>query len=183
MSEFKIPQEIFSILFLYYRDQLLINSIKKEKKNKKLKILGHDVRSQEENLTLDEKNAIQLYTATRKGKMRDVHESEQDTDNGSDEKEHEEQDILSSEKNVTESGDVEDGEDRRGITYQIFKNQGLAPKRNKDQRNPRVKHRHKFEKAKVRRKGQIRTLRTETKRYSGESSGINMRVKKGVKLM
>ena len=73
-------------------------------------------------------------------------------------------------------------DDKRGITYQMFKNKGLAPKRNKDQRNPRVKHRHKFEKAKVRRKGQIRSIRTETKRYSGESSGINMRVKKGVKI-
>ena len=30
--------------------------------------------------------------------------------------------------------------------------------------------------------GQVREVRTETKRYGGEHSGINMRVKKGIKL-
>merc|ERR1711976_373269 len=75
-----------------------------------------------------------------------------------------------------------DEDERRAITYQIAKNKGLQPKRNKLQRNPRVKHRHKFEKAKVRRKGQVREVRKEVKKYGGEVSGINMRVKKGVKL-
>ncbi len=79
---------------------------------------------------------------------------------------------------------VEEGEDgqRRSITYQIEKNKGLTPKRSKLQRNPRVKHRHKFEKAKVRRKGAVRQVRTEVKKYGGELTGINARVKKGVKL-
>ncbi|QQP56188.1 Uncharacterized protein FKW44_000770 [Caligus rogercresseyi] len=76
----------------------------------------------------------------------------------------------------------EENEERRAINYQIAKNKGLTPKRNKLQRNPRVKHRVKFEKAKIRRKGQIRTVRTEVKKYSGEISGINARVKKGIKL-
>jgi len=170
--------------FLTYRDHLPIDNIKKAKKSKQLKILGQDGKNkEEENLTLDEKTAIQLYAATRKGKMKHLDESEDDTDDSAHENGQQEQGIASSEKSATEPGDFEESEDRRGITYQIFKNQGLAPKRNKDQRNPRVKHRHKFEKAKVRRKGQVRTIRTETKRYSGESSGINMRVKKGVKLM
>ena len=62
------------------------------------------------------------------------------------------------------------------------KNKGLAPKRSKLQRNPRVKHRVKFAKAKVRRKGQVREVRKETKKYGGEMFGINARVKKGVKL-
>ncbi|CAB4055185.1 UTP3 [Lepeophtheirus salmonis] len=73
-------------------------------------------------------------------------------------------------------------EGRRAINYKIAKNKGLTPKRSKLQRNPRVKHRVKFEKAKVRRKGQVRTVRTEVKKYSGEISGINARVKKGIKL-
>ena len=76
----------------------------------------------------------------------------------------------------------EESEERRAITYQIAKNKGLQPKRNKVQRNPRVKHRLKFAKAKVRRKGQVREVRQEVKRYAGEMSGINMRVKKGIKL-
>ena len=76
----------------------------------------------------------------------------------------------------------EDEEKRRSITFQIQKNKGLTPKRPKMQRNPRVKHRFKFDKAKKRRKGAVREARSETKRYGGEVSGINARVKKGVKL-
>lgn len=75
----------------------------------------------------------------------------------------------------------EDGE-RREITYQIAKNKGLTPYRKKELRNPRVKHRNKFRKAIIRRKGAHRTPRNEIKRYGGEISGINVRVKKGTKL-
>ena len=38
---------------------------------------------------------------------------------------------------------------------QISKNKGLTPHRKKEQRNPRVKNKMKFKKAKVRRKGQV----------------------------
>ena len=78
--------------------------------------------------------------------------------------------------------DEDDEEKRRSITFQIQKNKGLTPKRPKMQRNPRVKHRFKFDKAKKRRKGAVREARSETKRYGGEVSGINARVRKGVKL-
>ena len=81
-----------------------------------------------------------------------------------------------------EDEDDEDEEKRRSITFQIQKNKGLTPKRPKMQRNPRVKHRFKFDKAKKRRKGAVREARSETKRYGGGGSGINARVKKGVKL-
>ena len=78
--------------------------------------------------------------------------------------------------------DEDEDEKRRSITFQIQKNKGLTPKRPKMQRNPRVKHRFKFDKAKKRRKGAVREARSETTRYGGEVSGINARVKKGVKL-
>ncbi|CAL1609502.1 unnamed protein product [Knipowitschia caucasica] len=88
-----------------------------------------------------------------------------------------------------ESGEKEDGENddgdgeaKRGITYQMAKNKGLTPKRKKIDRNPRVKHREKFRRAKIRRKGQVREVRTEDKRYSGEASGIRAGVKKSIKL-
>lgn len=45
--------------------------------------------------------------------------------------------------------------EKRAITYQIAKNKGLTPYRKKDQRNPRVKHRNKFRKAKIARKGAV----------------------------
>ncbi|XP_017263475.1 something about silencing protein 10 [Kryptolebias marmoratus] len=72
--------------------------------------------------------------------------------------------------------------DRRGITYQMAKNKGLTPKRKKIDRNPRVKHREKYRRAKIRRKGQVRETRREETRYSGEMSGIRAGVKKSVKL-
>lgn len=81
-----------------------------------------------------------------------------------------------------EPGDQEDVDEKRKITYQMAKNKGLTPHRKKEQRNPRVKHRQKFRKALIRRKGAIRTVRTETSRYSGEHSGIKATVRKGIKI-
>ncbi|XP_051768817.1 something about silencing protein 10 [Ctenopharyngodon idella] len=71
---------------------------------------------------------------------------------------------------------------KRGITYQMSKNKGLTPKRKKIDRNPRVKHREKFRRAQIRRKGQVREVRREETRYSGEWSGIRAGVKRSIKL-
>ncbi|XP_032623985.1 something about silencing protein 10 [Chelonoidis abingdonii] len=87
-------------------------------------------------------------------------------------------------QNAVEEGMVleEDPNKKRGITYQIAKNKGLTPKRKKIDRNPRVKHREKFRRAKIRRKGQVREVRKEEQRYGGELSGIRAGVKKSIKL-
>ncbi|NXO30455.1 SAS10 protein, partial [Cisticola juncidis] len=88
-------------------------------------------------------------------------------------------------KDVLEEAVVSEGEDpskKRGVTYQMIKNKGLTPKRRKIDRNPRVKHREKFRRAKIRRKGQVREVRRELHRYAGELSGIRAGVKKGRKL-
>ncbi|XP_028966625.1 something about silencing protein 10 [Galendromus occidentalis] len=76
----------------------------------------------------------------------------------------------------------EDGDGRRAINYQIAKNKGLTPRRKKEYRNPRVRHRIKYRKANIRRKGQVRAMRNESGHYGGETSGINKRVVKSVKL-
>ncbi|NXJ80463.1 SAS10 protein, partial [Trogon melanurus] len=76
----------------------------------------------------------------------------------------------------------EDPNKKRGVTYQMIKNKGLTPRRRKIDRNPRVKHREKFRRAKIRRKGQVREVRRELHRYSGELSGIRAGVKKSRKL-
>ncbi|XP_048338396.1 something about silencing protein 10 [Sphaerodactylus townsendi] len=73
-------------------------------------------------------------------------------------------------------------EQKRGATYQIVKNKGLTPRRKKIDRNPRVKHREKFRRARIRRKGQVREVRREEQRYGGELSGIRAGVKKSIKL-
>ncbi|XP_071349298.1 something about silencing protein 10 [Trachinotus anak] len=75
-----------------------------------------------------------------------------------------------------------DPDAKRGITYQMAKNKGLTPKRKKIDRNPRVKNKEKFRRAKIRRKGQVREVRREETRYSGELSGIRAGVKKSIKL-
>ncbi|XP_010382289.1 something about silencing protein 10 [Rhinopithecus roxellana] len=86
------------------------------------------------------------------------------------------------EENSTEEQAVEDQNAKRAITYQIAKNRGLTPRRKKIDRNPRVKHREKFRRAKIRRRGQVREVRKEEQRYSGELSGIRAGVKKSIKL-
>lgn len=86
------------------------------------------------------------------------------------------------EENSAEEQALEDQNAKRAITYQIAKNRGLTPRRKKIDRNPRVKHREKFRRAKIRRRGQVREVRREEQRYSGELSGIRAGVKKSIKL-
>ncbi|XP_014675436.1 PREDICTED: something about silencing protein 10-like [Priapulus caudatus] len=81
-----------------------------------------------------------------------------------------------------EVGDVDEEDMKRPINYQIMKNKGLTPKRKKEQRNPRVKHKEKYRKALVRRKGQVQMARTEMQKYGGEHTGIRAGLKKGIKL-
>lgn len=123
-------------------------------------------------------------------------EVEEDSDSDLDEeaalrfyREVEQRSKLKRKGNEPEAEELEEDEDeeedpdaKRGITYQMAKNKGLTPKRKKIDRNPRVKHREKFRRAKIRRKGQVREVRREEKRYSGERSGIRAGVKKSVKL-
>ncbi|XP_065842304.1 something about silencing protein 10-like isoform X2 [Oscarella lobularis] len=71
---------------------------------------------------------------------------------------------------------------RRGINYQISKNKGLTPHRKKEQRNPRVKHRRKYSKALIRRKGQVRPVTSAQLYYGGEQTGIRSHVTKSVKI-
>uniref|UniRef100_UPI0037E8AAB4 something about silencing protein 10 n=1 Tax=Semicossyphus pulcher TaxID=241346 RepID=UPI0037E8AAB4 len=86
------------------------------------------------------------------------------------------------EKEEEDEEEEVDPDAKRAITYQMAKNKGLTPKRKKIDRNPRVKHREKFRRAKIRRKGQVREVRREETRYSGERSGIRAGVKKSIKL-
>ena len=71
---------------------------------------------------------------------------------------------------------------KRAINYQIEKNKGLTPKRNKMYRNPRVRNRIKATKAIIKRKSIIPKVRPQDKRYSGEATGIRMGVVRAVKI-
>ncbi|XP_055337227.1 something about silencing protein 10-like [Paramacrobiotus metropolitanus] len=74
------------------------------------------------------------------------------------------------------------GDVKRAVTYQIAKNKGITPYRKKEYRNPRVKHRMKYRKALISRKGQVKEHRPELRKYGGEISGIRAGVIKSRKL-
>jgi len=91
--------------------------------------------------------------------------------------------VIPEESGELDQGEVEDeldDEAKRGITYQIKKNKGLTKFKRKELRNPRVKHRMKFRKAVIRRKGQviitlIFLVQTSQIVYRFESSGRKCR--------
>ncbi|XP_067677065.1 something about silencing protein 10-like [Haliotis asinina] len=123
--------------------------------------------------TQAEKDALEYYNMMKKG--RNMYDDDDDDEDDDDE-------LEEGVKEQAEPNDEEEEEGKRAITYQIAKNKGMTPKRKREQRNPRVKHRKKFEKAKVRRKGQVREPRTEMTRYAGEMTGIRAGIKRGIKL-
>ncbi|XP_076321844.1 something about silencing protein 10-like [Tachypleus tridentatus] len=88
---------------------------------------------------------------------------------------------ISIEDEAIDEDEGEEGE-KRGISYEIAKNKGLTPHRKKEQRNPRVRLKMKYKKAKTRRKGQVREPRKELSRYGGELSGIRAGVVHSIKL-
>lgn len=74
------------------------------------------------------------------------------------------------------AGALGEGE-KRGINHDILKNRGLTAYKSKLNRNPRVKKREAYRKAVIKRKGQVRDVRTsEAGSYGGEATGINAKV-------
>ncbi|KAI8868961.1 hypothetical protein GQ42DRAFT_156621 [Ramicandelaber brevisporus] len=71
--------------------------------------------------------------------------------------------------------DIEDGA-KRHASYKILKNKGLTPQRTKEQRNPRVKHRKKYEKAMKKVKHTKRVVQEQSGAYAGEQTGIKSRL-------
>lgn len=122
----------------------------------------------------------QMKDLLKKVKQNEADEMEEDAEDGDEDEEQEEGADGVEEDDAMQEMDEEVR--KRKITYQMAKNKGLTPHRKKEQRNPRVKHREKFRKALIRRKGAIRTVRTETTRYSGEHSGIKSTVRKGIQI-
>ncbi|CAG9463538.1 unnamed protein product [Pedinophyceae sp. YPF-701] len=75
---------------------------------------------------------------------------------------------------------VADG--NRGVSKSILANRGLTPHRRKDQKNPRVRAKGKYEKAKVRRGGQVQQVQAQDGAYGGELTGIKSKVAKSVRI-
>ena len=95
-----------------------------------------------EMLTKDEQGALEFYSAINKRKADDDDEEDETVE-----------DVSKEEEAKADEGEEPMG--KRAINYQIAKNKGLTPHRQKEQRNPRVKHRMKFRQANIRRKGAV----------------------------
>jgi len=74
-------------------------------------------------------------------------------------------------------------DERRGASYEMIANRGLVAHKKKINRNPRVKKRVAYERALVRRKGQVREMREgEANTYGGELTGIRANVSRSRKI-
>ncbi|KAH6934671.1 hypothetical protein HPB50_026799 [Hyalomma asiaticum] len=128
--------------------------------------------------TEEEQAILDMYAEMRK-------KSRFEGSSGSEDEEEEEDleaDAFGGDDQEQLEDEEEVGDDRRGITYQIAKNKGLTAKRKKEYRNPRVRHKMKYRKAKISRKGQVREVRTELQKYGGELSGIRAGVTRSIKM-
>lgn len=125
---------------------------------------------------MEEKAALAYYEMMKDGRRKGAADMDDDDDNELMIGEAGEVDI------VDDDMDASDEEGKRAVTYQIEKNKGILPQKKKELKNPRVKHRMKYRKAKIRRKGQVREARTEMHRYGGETSGIRAGIKRSIKL-
>ncbi|DAZ97210.1 TPA: hypothetical protein N0F65_003841 [Lagenidium giganteum] len=94
------------------------------------------------------------------------------------------EEFYTHEKPVYSSDEDEDEEGgKRGATYEIIKNTGLKAHKSKLNRNPRVKKRMQYRKAVIRRKGQVRDVRTgEAGKYGGETTGIKANLSRSRKI-
>ncbi|XP_039496675.1 something about silencing protein 10 [Drosophila santomea] len=127
------------------------------------------------------KAKLQILNKYNGGQQADVSSDDDDDDSKAKDLAKQLNEEDGEEDEAAEEDEDDEENARRGITYQMAKNKGLTPHRKKELRNPRVKHRGKYRKALIRRKGAVRTVRKELQRYGGEMSGIKATVTKSVK--
>jgi len=148
----------------------LLTQLQKDQQAKKTKTFDHNIQPSKK-IKLD--NDIQK---SKKDITQPDDSSDEDVNN-----DEMQQDEIDPNQEMEDNVNDSEGISKRAITYQIAKNKGLTPHRKKELRNPRVKHKIKFRKALIRRKGAVREPRKELQRYSGEISGIKTSVSKSIK--
>jgi len=80
------------------------------------------------------------------------------------------------------AADAEEGVEKRQVSREILKNEGLKKYRKKEDRNARVKHRNKYTRAIQKRRKQVQEVRESENTYGGEHTGIKARTVKSVSL-
>ncbi|KAI8319641.1 hypothetical protein GQ54DRAFT_31172 [Martensiomyces pterosporus] len=87
---------------------------------------------------------------------------------------------------MVEANEAEDAavskETKRNVNYQILKNKGMMPRRTKEQRNPRVKRRKRYEQAKKKIGSAVAQVRKLEGNYGGESTGIKSNLARSTRL-
>lgn len=145
-----LMQEIQEILRAEREDKVMYNTSG-----------GNKISIDNQTTCLKEKvNDVKKADVAKEDDVANVHslESESELEVENDKHIDKEKVLDNKEKNKIESTNVPDvfeDKGKRAITYQMAKNKGLTPYRKKEQRNPRVKHRNKYRKAKIRRKGAV----------------------------
>ncbi|EEB11683.1 Something about silencing protein, putative [Pediculus humanus corporis] len=162
---------------LQQMNEIDMKVIKPELKNiLKLIESGKEIEIDEE--IISHKPILKLLTKKQKQQQLDKSNMELTDEEDFDENDRE---SIDEEESEERDDNQENLNEKRAITYEMAKNKGLTPKRKKELRNPRVKNRRKYEKAKIRRKGQVRLARKEIPSYGGELSGIKTFVTKSIK--
>ncbi|KAK0166984.1 hypothetical protein PV327_004439 [Microctonus hyperodae] len=153
-------------------------------KVKKRKLSEEEMDEDTEQMKKISKNTLLSFDESSKGENDDVSKGKVKFSMDEDASDSDEDKFIENEEEITnENINNELMEDeKRPINYKIAKNKGLTPYRKKELRNPRVKHRNKYRKAKIRRKGAVREVRKEITRYAGEISGIKASLSKSRKL-
>lgn len=106
---------------------------------------------------------------------------EEDFDDDDDDDDQEQETVDGDDnKNLSEAD--EEKLKRRPINMAIQKNRGLTPYKKKQYRNPRVKHKMKYNKSMSKRRRQVREAQSEMHRYSGEATGIKTSTVRSIKL-
>lgn len=124
----------------------------------------------------EENESLKYYNSVKRSKSNSKSERE--------ERIKEEQEwVQQANKDQFYAKDLNDGE-KRAATWKILKNRGLTPKRKKENRNPRVKRRNKYETAVKRLKDFRRVAVDKSKigHYAGESTGIKSNLARSVRL-
>ena len=85
---------------------------------------------------------------------------------------------------LSEEEEEEEEFGKRMASYKILKNKGLTPHRKKENRNPRVKRRAKYETAQKRLKDfrRVAVDKSRVGSYGGEKSGIKTNLSRSVRL-
>ena len=83
---------------------------------------------------------------------------------------------------LAEASDALGDDGKRAVNFQILKNKGLTPHRNKDNRNSRVKKRKKYEQAKKKLRSVRQVYEEHRGPYEGEKTGIKKGITRSVKL-